>query len=142
AMMQVLQRFQMGESTSSAPQAQMAVAYTLYGADGSVVSQQIRPLDSPRVDFAMPAEAAAGELRVDAQLVNANGTALTAPKSAVLSLAAGKQPAAAAAAESVADVSLNVDQIVNVRGGPGTGFAVLGQIVPGSNYKVTGKTSG
>ncbi|MCB0067828.1 MAG: SH3 domain-containing protein, partial [Caldilineaceae bacterium] len=29
---------------------------------------------------------------------------------------------------------------VNVRGGPGTGFAVLGQIVPGSNYKVTGKT--
>ncbi|MCB0039677.1 MAG: SH3 domain-containing protein [Caldilinea sp.] len=138
AMMQVLQRFQMGESTSSAPQAQMAVAYTLYGEDGSVVSQQIRPLDSPSVDFAMPAEAAAGELRVDAQLVNANGTALTAPKSAVLSLAAGKQPAAAA--EAVADVSLNVDQIVNVRGGPGTGFAVLGQIVPGSNYKVTGKT--
>ncbi|MCB0137432.1 MAG: hypothetical protein KDD75_20180, partial [Caldilineaceae bacterium] len=44
AMMQVLQRFQMGESTSSAPQAQMAVAYTLYGEDGSVVSQQIRPL--------------------------------------------------------------------------------------------------
>ena len=66
--------------------------------DGSVVSQQIRPLDSPRVDFACRRKPAAGELRVDAQLVNANGTALTSPKSAVLSLAAGKQPAAAAAA--------------------------------------------
>jgi len=139
AMMQVLQRFQMGESTSSAPQAQMAVAYTLYGGDGSVLSQQIRPLDSSNVDFPMSAETSAGEVRVDAQLVNANGTALTAPKSAVISLAPAEEPAAPQAG---ADISLNVNQIVNVRGGPGTGFAVLGQILPGSNHKITGKTPG
>ena len=71
----VLQRFQMGESTSSALQAQMAVACTLYGEDGSVVSQQIRPLDSPRSISPCRREAAAGELRADAQLVNA-----TAPR--------------------------------------------------------------
>lgn len=139
AVMQVLQRFQMGEATSSAPQAQMAVAYTLYGEDGSVVGQQIRPLDSARVDFQVPT-GSASVLRVDAQLVNANGTALTTPKSAVLSLAASAKEATAAAAPAPS-ASLSVDQIVNVREGPGTGFNVLGQIVPGETYKVTGKTS-
>ncbi len=139
AVMQVLQRFQMGEATSSAPQAQMAVAYTLYGEDGSVVGQQIRPLDSARVDFQVPT-GSAGVLRVDAQLVNANGTALTTPKSAVLSLAASAKEATTAAAPAPS-ASLSVDQIVNVREGPGTGFNVLGQIVPGEAYKVTGKTS-
>ncbi|HHY55020.1 MAG TPA: SH3 domain-containing protein [Chloroflexi bacterium] len=139
AVMQVLQRFQMGEATSSAPQAQMAVAYTLYGEDGSVVGQQIRPLDSARVDFQVPT-GSASVLRVDAQLVNANGTALTTPKSAVLSLAASAKEATTAAAPAPS-ASLSVDQIVNVREGPGTGFNVLGQIVPGEAYKVTGKTS-
>lgn len=138
ATMQVLQRFQMGEATSSAPQAQMAVAYTLYSEDGSVVSQQIRPLDSPQVAFELPASGN-GALRVDAQLVNANGTALTTPQSAVLSLSASKQAnAEAAPAETAA--ALTVDQIVNVRGGPGTAFNVLGQVTPGQSYKVTGKT--
>lgn len=139
AVMQVLQRFQMGEATSSASQAQMAVAYTLYSEDGSVVGQQIRPLDSAQVDFQVPT-GRAGSLRVDAQLVNVNGTALTTPKSAVLTLAASaKEPAAAAASAPTA--SLSVDQIVNVREGPGTGFGVLGQIVPGESYKVTGRTA-
>jgi uncharacterized protein YraI len=142
AMMQVLQRFQMGEATSSAPQAQMAVAYTLYSEDGSVVGQQIRPLDSTQVNFQVPT-GSAGSLRVDAQLVNANGTALTTPKSAMLSLAASaKETTATAAADAaIATATLSVDQIVNVREGPGTGFNVLGQIVPGESYKVTGKTA-
>ena len=141
AVMQVLQRFQMGEATSSAPQAQMAVAYTLYGEDGSIVGQQIRPLDSSKVDFQMPT-GANGSLRVDAQLVNANGTALTVAQSAVLSLAATKvSDNVTAAAAAVSTASLNVDQIVNVREGPGTGFGVLGQIIPGEAYKVTGKTA-
>ena len=139
AVMQVLQRFQMGEATSSAPQAQMAVAYTLYSEDGSVVGQQIRPLDSTRVDFQMPT-GRAGSLRVDAQLVNANGTALTTPKSAVLALAASAKESAAAAT-SAPTAALSVDQIVNVREGPGTGFGVLGQIIPGESYKVTGRTA-
>ncbi|HAJ34286.1 MAG TPA: hypothetical protein DCL15_01150 [Chloroflexi bacterium] len=139
AVMQVLQRFQMGEATSSAPAAQMAVAYTLYSEDGSVVGQQIRPLDSTRVDFQVPT-GSAGSLRVDAQLVNANGTALTTPKSAVLALTASAKEAATNAA-SAPSASLSVDQIVNVREGPGTAFGVLGQIVPGESYKVTGRTS-
>ncbi|HQY90467.1 SH3 domain-containing protein [Caldilinea sp.] len=140
AVMQVLQRFQMGEATSSAPQAQMAVAYTLYGEDGSVVGQQIRPLDSSKVDFQMPTGASSA-LRVDAQLVNANGTALTSPQSAMLSLASSKKTTEAAAAATAPSASLSVDQIVNVREGPGTGFGVLGQIIPGEAYKVTGKTN-
>jgi uncharacterized protein YraI len=138
ATMQVLQRFQMGEATSSAPQAQMAVAYTLYGEDGSVAGQQIRPLDSPNVAFQMPANVGSS-LRVDAQLVNANGTALTTPQSAMLSLSANRKADVAAEA-AASSASLTVDQIVNVREGPGTGFGVLGQITPGQPYKVTGKT--
>lgn len=137
ATIQVLQRFQMGEATSSAPAAQMAVAYTLYAEDGSVLGQQIRPLDSPRTTFQV-ASTASGSLRVDAQLVNANGTALTSPKSAVLALAASSK--AETSAETAAAVMLSVDQIVNVREGPGTTFNVLGQIAPGQAYQVIGKT--
>ncbi|MFN3980728.1 MAG: SH3 domain-containing protein [Caldilinea sp.] len=139
ATMQVLQRFQMGEATSSAPAAQMAVAYTLYSADGSVLGQQIRPLDSPKVAFQMPTGAGSA-LRVDAQLVNANGTALTTPKSAMLALAAANRSAESTAETAALSASLTVDQIVNVREGPGTAFNVLGQITPGQSYKVTGRT--
>ena len=116
----------------------MAVAYTVYGADGAVVSQQIRPLDSTRIELAMAD--VKGDLRVDAQLVNAEGKALTAPQSAAISLSSATQPAAKAAEAAASNVELNTSQIVNVREGPGTGFSVLGQIMPGESYKVTGKT--
>ena len=136
AVLEVLQRFQMGVPTSSGQQGQMAVAYTVYGSDGAVLNQQIRPLDSPRVE--LPPENVKGDLRVDAQIVNAQGQALTAPQSAMIALAGNSKATEAAA--STSDVSLSVTQIVNVREGPGTGFAVLGQINPGESYKVVGKT--
>jgi uncharacterized protein YraI len=136
----VLQQFQMGEMTSSAPQAQMAVAYTLYGEDGSVVGQQIRPLESPQVAFPMP-EGSGKTLRVDAKLANANGTALTAPQSALLALAAESAPAGEQPSV-VQSTLLSVDQIVNVRSGPGTAFEVLGQISAGQSHWVSGRTSG
>ena len=140
---EVLQRFQMGAPTASTAQGQMAVAYTVYGADGNVVAQQIRPLDSPRVELA--ADQAKGDMRVDAQLVNAEGKALTAPLSAMLALASASNPAAKATdgetAAAATDVSLNTTQIVNVREGPGTNFAVLGQITPSETYQITGKTA-
>ena len=88
--MEVLQRFQMGVPTASAPQGQMAVAYTIYDADGAVMGQQIRPLDSPRIE--LPADSLSKDIRVDAQIVNAEGTALTAPQSALLAVAAVAMP--------------------------------------------------
>ena len=143
AVAEVLQRFQMGAPTSSSAQGQMAVAYTVYGADNSVVTQQIRPLDSPRVQ--LNADQVKSDMRVEAQIVNAEGKALTAPLAATLALASTGSPAAKkdgeTAASATSDVALNTTQIVNVREGPGTGFAVLGQITPGETYKVTGKTS-
>ncbi|MBW7884785.1 MAG: SH3 domain-containing protein, partial [Caldilineaceae bacterium] len=131
----VIERFQRGVPTSSSQPSQMAVAYTISDATGNVLTKQIRPLESARVDLSLPAEAQ-GELKVAAQLVNANGVALTTPKTAVLSLAN-----TAAAPEATANqVKLSVTEIVNVREGPGTGFAVLGQVLPGEAYDVIGKT--
>jgi uncharacterized protein YraI len=138
ATLEVLQRFQMGVPTASNEQAQMAVAYTIYGRDGAVIGQQIRPLDSARIDFAAPAELQ-GAMKVDAQLVNAQGMALTAPQSAQIALATSSAEKSAAAAVTT-DVSLSVSEIINVREGPGTGFPVLGQILPDETYKVVGKT--
>ena len=126
----------------------MAVAYKVKDAQGNVVAEQIRPLDSTRIDLGP--DQFKGDLHVEAQIVNAKGTALTAPKSVAIALSsigtaapAAKTGDAAVAAAATAgeDVQLNTTQIVNVREGPGTGFAVLGQISPGENYKITGKTA-
>ena len=58
-------------------------------------------------------------------------------------LALARAPAAQkngeTAAASAADVALNTTQIVNVREGPGTGFAVLGQIMPGERRRGPGR---
>lgn len=148
AMGDVLKNFQMGLPTASSAQGQMAVAYKVKDAQGNVVAEQIRPLDSTRIDLG--ADQLKGDLNVEAQIVNAKGTALTAPKSVAIALssigsaapAAKTGDAAVAAAATTSDVQLNTTQIVNVREGPGTGFAVLGQVSPGENYKITGKTAG
>ena len=148
AMGDVLKNFQMGLPTASSAQGQMAVAYKVKDAQGNVVAEQIRPLDSTRIDLGP--DQLKGDLNVEAQIVNARGTALTAPKSVAIALssigtaapAAKTGDAAVAAAATTSDVQLNTTQIVNVREGPGTGFAVLGQVSPGENYKITGKTAG
>lgn len=137
--MEVLQRFQMGVPTASAPQGQMAVAYTIYGADGTEIGKQIRPLESPQIELAADVLNAAE--RIDAQIVNAEGIALTAPQSALLAVAAGSSAAkTAAAAEAAPEVTLSTTDILNLRQGPGTSYPVVGQFSPGENLKVTGKT--
>jgi uncharacterized protein YraI len=139
-MMDVLQRFQNNVPTASAPQGQMAVAYTIYGADGAEIGKQIRPLESPRVE--LPADMLSAAERIDAQIVNAEGIALTAPQSALLAVAAASaaKTTEAASEAAVAEVSLSTSQIVNLRQGPGTNYPVVGQFSPGQNLKVTGKT--
>ena len=42
------------------------------------------------------------------------------------------------AAASTGDARVNVAQVVNVRGGPGTNYNTLGQITPGNDYAMTG----
>ncbi|MBK8051261.1 MAG: SH3 domain-containing protein [Anaerolineales bacterium] len=140
AMLPVLQNFQLGAPTSSSDQGQMAVAYSLFGPDGAPIgSPQIRPLDSPRIE--LPADQLAGDVRIDAQLVNAAGRALTTPASAKLSASSvAKAEAAAPASAAAPAFTINTNQIINVREGPGTGYAVLGQINPGETHAVTGKT--
>jgi hypothetical protein len=138
-MMDVLQRFQNNVPTASAPQGQMAVAYTIYGADGAEIGKQIRPLESPRVE--LPADMLSAAERIDAQIVNAEGIALTAPQSALLAVAAASaaKTTEAASEAAVAEVSLSTSQIVNLRQGPGTNYPVVGQFSPGKNLKVTAR---
>ena len=65
---------------------QMAVAYTVYGRG----RRRRRPADSPAGQHphrTWPPASCKGDLRVDAQMVNAEGTALTAPQSAAIALA-------------------------------------------------------
>jgi uncharacterized protein YraI len=151
AMGDVLKNFQMGLPTASSAQGQMAVSYKVKDAQGNVIAEQIRPLDSTRIE--LTPEQLKSDLNVEAQIVNARGTALTAPQTAAIALASIGAPATTAAAakadgaaveaaaSTTTDVQLNTTQIVNVREGPGTAFAVLGQVTPGENYKITGKTS-
>ena len=61
-------------------------------------------------------------------------TAATAPEAAAVAPA----EAIAAAAATFPSVR-SAAQILNLRGGPGTGFPVLGQLNPGVNYEVIGK---
>ncbi len=146
AMGDVLRNFQMGVPTAASAQGQMAVSYKVKDAQGNLVAEQIRPLDSTRIE--LTPDQLKSDLSVEAQIVNAKGAALTAPQTAAVALsslgAAAKSSEAAAttgeAAAKTSDAQLNTTQILNVREGPGTAFAVLGQISPGENYAITGKT--
>lgn len=153
----VLLQFQQGGDLSGVL-SQLSVAYTLYDESGNVVAQEVRPIDSPRVVMSPPA---VQTVSVEAQILNSNGVPLAAAPTAKLSLgeqaapadepageaadtdtavAAGEPEATAASVASVPEgPSLRSGQIVNVRGGPGTAYPVLGQISPGVNYAVMGK---
>ncbi|MCC9075522.1 SH3 domain-containing protein [Litorilinea aerophila] len=143
----VLLQFQQGTDLSGVAN-QMAIAYTVYGPDGNVIAQELRPLDDPRLAFAAPA--GQGELRVDAQIVGGNGQPLTALQSTTLALGAQavaeEAPAEAVAAAEEApaeevvaasgEPTLSSGQVVNVREGPSTAYNVLGQITPGNTYRI------
>lgn len=134
---EIARQFQEGvlmtQGTSS-----LSVAYTIKDQDGSVLVQDIRPLDNPRYAFAAPSSASS--LKVEAQLVENSR-----PVGMVNSIAlAFNAPAAARSAEPAPEptpdfVRLSSGQIVNVRQGPSTQYPVIGQVQPGVVYAILGK---
>ncbi|MEZ4612113.1 MAG: hypothetical protein R2838_18015 [Caldilineaceae bacterium] len=141
----VLLQFQNGGDLSTAA-GRMSVAYNVYDSANNLVAQDARPLDSSAMAF-LPGDVS-GDLRVEAQILGVSGQPVTAPQSTVY--AVGGTPAVAVEAPEAAAVegvvgttdvapTVSSGQIVNVRGGPGTSFPVLGQANPGSDFKVTGK---
>jgi uncharacterized protein YraI len=133
---EVARQFQ--EGVLMAPSSSLSVAYTIKNQDGSVLVQDIRPLDNPRYAFAAPSSASG--LQIEAQLVEnsrpvgmANSIAL-----AFTSIAAAES--AEPAPEPTPDfVRLSSGQIVNVRQGPSTQYPVVGQVQPGVVYPILGK---
>ncbi len=114
--------------------ASLNVAYSLYREDGSLLAEQLAPLENPAISLALKAD---GNMRVDAGLRTAAGAILPFSVSSKLGGTAAAAPPAEAAA--VADASVSTTQIVNVREGPGTLYPVLGQLNPAANYRITGK---
>ncbi|MDQ3249477.1 MAG: SH3 domain-containing protein, partial [Chloroflexota bacterium] len=146
----VLLQFQQGNELSSAG-SQLAVAYTVYAADGKVVMSNARPLSDPQLAFAAPT--GSGQLRVEAQLVGDRGEALSIPQSTLIgkvssavAAAADGQASAKRSVEGVVATSETVAKatatdILNAREGPGTEYPILGQLQLGSTYKIVGKNN-
>ena len=73
----------------------MSVAYTVSDSNGNVVAQDVRPLDEAGMAF-LPAEGS-GELKIEAQILGANGQPVTVSTSTLFAgtSTAGDKPAAA-----------------------------------------------
>lgn len=115
---------------------QMNVAYSVFGADGQKIAEQVAPLESPAVALAL---SATGDVRVEAQLRTGTGFAIPVSVAATIAATSAPQAATEEAAAKVAEATVSASQIVNVREGPGTLYPVLGQLNPGSNYRLTGR---
>ena len=111
------------------------VAWSVYGTDGQKLAEQVVSLESPAVAMTL---AASGDVRVEAQLRTGAGSILPITAAATVATTAAA-PQAADNAAKVAEATVSTTQIVNVREGPTTGYPVLGQLNPGSNYRITGK---
>ena len=125
---------------------QISVSYTVMDAGGSVVAQEVRPIDNPRVVFSPPSN---GEVRVDAQIVNSSGEALGAVQSTMIGLDGVQAVAAEAPVEVAAAAETEVQgriafQRPDCQSAPrtGHGYPVVGQLSPGSELAVTGKNEG
>ncbi len=147
----VLQQFQLQTGIAqTVGDEEVSVAYTVYDAEGNVVTNQIRPLADSQFTF----QSALGldQLQIATQLVGSRGQALS--KAFSTQIAANARAAVEAAtttdanaassdaAEEIAVVEskailprINANTIVNVRTGPGTNFDVLGQILPENSYQ-------
>ena len=168
ALWNVLLQFQQGGDLNGVP-TQLSVVYTMYGQDGAMLAQEVRPVDNPQVVV----NGNGSSLRVDVAVVNSAGQALGAPVTTQIDVAGSAQaakaveppavaaeaapagatdPAAAVAADPAASpqaqaaaalvdgITLSSGQVVNLREGPGTGYAVVGQLAPGQPYAITGKS--
>ncbi len=137
AIWDTLLRFQQ-DATLPESSAGLTVAYTLYGADGQKLAEQVAPLTNSSIAFPMQVS---GETRVEAQLRTTAGSVIPVSVTGAIAGTAAAPDGAEALASNLADVSVSTSQIVNVREGPGTAYPVLGQLAPGNNYRVTGKNS-
>ena len=156
ALWNVVLQFQQGGDLNGVP-TQLSVVYSLYGQDGAMLAQEVRPVDNPQVVV----NGNGGNLRVDVAIVNSAGQALGAPVTTQVAMAGAAQTAAPVAAEESAPeetlaaaaevpeaqaasapadgVTLTGSQIVNLREGPGTNYLVVGQLAPGQRYTILGK---
>ncbi|HXF64605.1 MAG TPA: SH3 domain-containing protein [Caldilineaceae bacterium] len=107
----VLVQFQQGGSLEGVTN-QLSVVYSVYGADGNMVAQEVRPIDSPQVVVSAPA--GAQELRVETQVVNSAGQALGTPQSTKIVLNAA--PAVAKAPESAPEAAAASEATAGVGG--------------------------
>ncbi|RIK40413.1 MAG: hypothetical protein DCC55_15125 [Chloroflexi bacterium] len=138
----VLLKFQQGENLTTSG-SQLSIAYTVYGADNSLVATQVRPLDDARFNFTTDL---ADNLRIEAQLVTDRGEALSPLQSTIVGLGNRTAAAGAEAAKEASALAAPVElpkiiasQILNVRNGPGTNYTILGQITQGSSYDILAK---
>ncbi|MCC6167054.1 MAG: SH3 domain-containing protein [Caldilineaceae bacterium] len=140
---------------------QLSVVYSVYGPDGNMVAQEVRPLDSPQVVVNAPS--GSQELRVDTQVVNSAGQALGAPQTTQIALknapvaakAAEGAPAAelpapeaqAAAVQETAPAAAPAEVAPAAPDAPTDRVTLVsGQVVnlregPGTNYPVLGQLS-
>jgi uncharacterized protein YraI len=174
ALWNVLLQFQQGGDLNGVP-TQLSVVYSVFGQDGAMLAQELRPVDNPQVVV----NGTGGNLRVDVAVVNSAGQALGAPVTTQVGADApaakaveppttaeqpapeaasdaasdaapaetpaeepegATAPAVAAAATAIDGITLSSGQIVNLREGPGTNYAVVGQIAPSQPYAITGKS--
>lgn len=134
---EIARQFQQGTLTQG-QSGGLAVAYSLFNADGALLSQEIRPLDNPGYAFMAPADTT--QVQVQAELVN-NNQRVGASNRVALALAT-PTPVPPTPTPTPEFARLSSGQVVNVRGGPSTQYPVLGQIQPGQTYQVTGRNEG
>ena len=155
----ILLQFQQGADLV-AEMGQHSVSYTVYDSSGNVIGQDIRPLEAPAARFQQVSND--GAVRVEAQILGANGQPVTANYATETEVAsslsaAAKEDIATAAAETdvaraeseaegiVAAASndgtprVTTSQVLNVREGPSTAHTILGQTGTGDNYSVVAK---
>jgi len=143
----VLQQFQNGEELAPAT-SRLDVSYTIYDAEGNLVTNEVRPIEDSRLLLKTPSD----EMSIQATVIDGSGRALSSSLKhdigTALAIAssqgeddavAGDELAVEAAEAGPEFPNLSTGQIVNVRNGPGTVYNVLGQITPGNTYRVTGK---
>jgi hypothetical protein len=123
----------------------LAIEWTLEGPNGQKISQ-VRPLTEPNVVLQAPQEA--GELKVAAALVDRGQVLQTAGGTPIAVATYTPTPTPtpeftptpeATPTPEVVELSVN-SATLNVRSGPGTAYARVGQIRRGETYTVVGRT--
>ena len=97
ALWNVLLQFQQGGDLNGVP-TQLSVVYTMYGQDGAMLAQEVRPVDNPQVVV----NGNGSSLRVDVAVVNSAGQALGAPVTTQIDVAGSAQAAKAVEPPAVA----------------------------------------